>query len=292
VSTEVGSRARSQSVATPHANLFVARQPIFDRHQKVFGYELLFREGLENFFSSNDVEAACRHTLDSSFLLGLDNLCGGTHIFINSTRDVLLQGYVRLLPPALTVIEILETVAPDPDIQRACTQLKEAGYSIALDDFVPGDSREPLTELADIIKLDLIATPRARWKHMAERYAARDICMLAEKVETPEEFQATRQMEFTYFQGYFFQKPVVLSTGEVPPCQLNYLRMLEAAHRPVLDWRKLEELIKQEASLCYRLLRYLNSAAFGFVNEIRSVRHALSMLGSARFAAGFRWSQL
>jgi c-di-GMP-related signal transduction protein len=258
---------------------FLARQPIFDRDEKLFGYELLFREGLENRFDGTDAEKACRTTLDSSLLMGLDQLCARSYTFINCTREVLLSGQATVLPAHSTVIEVLESVAPERDIYNACLRLKEAGYLIALDDFVPDDRREPLADLADIIKLDLIASPRDSWKRMVDRYRKQAIRMLAEKVETRDEFVATRAMGFTYFQGYFFQRPTVLSTNVVPPAQLNYLRMLEVANRPELDWVELEKLIKKEASICYRLLRYLNSAAFAFVREIRSIRHALSMLG-------------
>ena len=258
---------------------FLARQPIFYSDERLFGYELLFREGLENYFHAADAEKACRTTLDSSLLMGLDLLCASSYTFINCTREVILSGHVTVLPPHSTVVEVLESVSSDREIYNACLRLKEAGYLIALDDFVPGDSREPLTDLADIIKLDLIASPRDSWRRMVEDYTKKGIRMLAEKVETREEFVTTRNMGFLYFQGYFFQKPVVLSTTEVPPAQLNYLRMLEMAHRPELDWVELEKVIKQEASICYRLLRYLNSAAFSFVREIRSVRHAMSMLG-------------
>jgi c-di-GMP-related signal transduction protein len=258
---------------------FLARQPIFYSDERLFGYELLFREGLENYFHAADAEKACRTTLDSSLLMGLDLLCASSYTFINCTRDVILSGHVTVLPPHSTVVEVLESVPPDREVYNACLRLKESGYLIALDDFVPDDPREPLTDLADIIKLDLIASPRDSWSRMVECYTKKAIRMLAEKVETREEFVITHEMGFIYFQGYFFQKPIVLSTTEVPPAQLNYLRMLEMAHRPELDWVELEKVIKQEASICYRLLRYLNSAAFSFVREIRSVRHAMSMLG-------------
>jgi c-di-GMP-related signal transduction protein len=258
---------------------FLARQPIFDREEKLFGYELLFRDGLDNHFHGEDVEAACRTTLDNSLLMGLDLLCARSFTFINCTQEILLHGHATLLPPHSTVVEVLESVPPERDVYNACLRLKEAGYRIALDDWVPDDPREPLADLADIIKLDLIASPRGSWQRMADCYSKRAIRMLAEKVETRADFVATRDMGFVYFQGYFFQRPVVLATNIVPTAQVNYLRMLEMATRAELDWVELEKLIKQEASICYRLLRYMNSAAFAFAREIRSVRHALSMLG-------------
>ncbi len=272
----------------PHATRFVARQPIFTRDERVFGYELLFREGLKACFSASDMEAACRSTLDSSLLMGLDVLCGGSYAFINCTREALLEGHATVLPPRSTVVEVLETVRPDAKVEEACRSLKNSGYLIALDDFVPDDPRSSLVPIADFIKLDVILTPRNQWRAMAARYGPR-VRMLAEKVENREDFLATRNMGFVYFQGYFFERPAVLSTTEIPPSQLNYVRMLHAVHQPAIDFGKLEALIKQEASLCYRLLRYLNSAVFGFAREIRSVRHALSMLGEGEIR---RWISL
>lgn len=288
MSSSLHSPAGQRSLWRPRATRFVARQPIFTRDERVFGYELLFREGLEACFSSNDLEAACRSTVDTSLLMGLDTLCGGAYAFVNCTREALLREHVTLLPSNNTVVEVLESVAPDAEIEEACRKLRSAGYLVALDDFVPNDPREPLTALVDLIKLDLPGTPRHEWQKMVSRYAPR-IQMLAEKVETREEFQATRNMGFTYFQGYFFQRPVIVSATEVPPSQLNYARMLQVVNQPTIDFGKLEKLIKQEASLCYRLLRYLNSAVFGFTREIRSVRHALSMLGEQEIR---RWISL
>ena len=261
-----------------HATRFVARQPIFTRAERVFGYELLFRGGPEDCFSATDLEAACRSTLDSSLLMGLDLLCGGAYAFVNCTRESLLQGHATLLPPHSTVVEVLESVPADTEVDAACRNLKNSGYRLALDDFVPGDPREALVSLVDFIKLDLKLTPRDQWQTMAARYGSR-VQMLAEKVESREDFLATRSMGFAYFQGYFFERPAIVSATEVPPNQLNYVRMLQVVHQRLIDFAALESLIKQEASLCYRLLRYLNSAVFGFAREIRSVRHALSMLG-------------
>jgi c-di-GMP-related signal transduction protein len=130
-----------------------------------------------------------------------------------------------------------------------------------------------------MIKLELPATPRKEWKQIVQRYESRSIRMLAEKVETHQEFLATQEAGFTYFQGYFFQKPVTLSTTEVPGSKVHYLRMIQASNQPDLNWEELEGVVKQEPSLCYRLLRYLNSPAFGFRAEIKSVRHALTILG-------------
>jgi len=268
---------------------FVARQPILTADEKVFGYELLFRDGVEDFFSASDPDAASRSTLNTSVLLGLDVLCDGRRAFVNCTRDILLKDYITLLPSGQTVVEILETVPPDDLVVAACRRLKEAGYMIALDDFGVNDPRESLTDIADIIKVDIRATSETDAAAMVKRYGPWRCRLLAEKVETREEFVATKKAGFLYFQGYFFRRPETLTAHEIPANRLNYLRMLKAVSQPELDVREIEKLVKSEASLCYRLLRYLNSAAFGFVSEIHSVRHALSIMGEREVR---RWIRL
>ena len=267
----------------------MARQPILTGDEKVFGYELLFRDGVEDYFRNPDPDAASRSTLSTSMLMGMDVLCDGRRAFINVTRDVLLKDYIFLLPSSHTVVEILESVPPDDLVRAACQRLKEAGYQIALDDFTPDDPRLPLTDLADIIKVDLRTTTPEQAAEMVKRHGPWRCRMLAEKVETQKEFLAAKKAGFVYFQGYFFRRPEMLSTHEIPANQVNYLRMWQAVARPELDIREVEQVIKGEASLCYRLLRYLNSAVFGFGNEIHSIRHALSLLGEREVR---RWIRL
>jgi len=267
---------------------YVARQPIVDREEKVFGYELLFRDGLQNAFHG-DTDEASRATLDRSLLMGLDVLCDGRRAFVNCTRDTLIKGLVTLLPSTTTVVEILESVPADPDVFTACRNLKEAGYLIALDDYVADDPREPLADLADIIKVEMQLTTEQERVAMMKQFGPWRCRMLAEKIETQDDFSRARDQGFVYFQGYFFRRPEMLSTRDMPASRLNYLRMLQEVSRPDLDLPGLEKLVKSEASVCYRLLRYLNSAVFGFRSEIHSVRHALSLLGERDLR---RWVRL
>ena len=267
---------------------YVARQPIVDREQKVFGYELLFRDGIENCFTGDSNEAS-RATLDRSLLMGIDVLCDGRRAFVNCTRDTLIKGFVTLLPSASTVVEILEDVPPDPDVIAACQSLKEAGYLLALDDYVADDPREPLAEMADIIKVEMQLTTEEQRAEMIKRHGPWRARMLAEKIETQGDFVRARDQGFVYFQGYFFRRPEMIQTRDMPAHRLHYLRMLQEVSRPDLDVAGLERLIKAEASVCYRLLRYMNSAVFGLKTEIRSVRHALSLLGEREVR---RWVRL
>jgi c-di-GMP-related signal transduction protein len=268
---------------------FVARQAILTSDEKVFGYELLFRDGVENFFRHEDADAASRSTLSTTSLVGLDILCDGRRGFINCTRDILIKDYITLLPSAQVVVEVLESVPGDELVIAACRRLKEAGYMIALDDFVMGDPREPLTEVADIIKVDLRVTSLRDAAAMVQGYGPWRCRMLAEKVESREEFVAAKKAGFIYFQGYFFRHPEILTAHEIPANRVNYLRMLKAVAQSELDLREIEELVKSEAALCYRLLRYLNSAIFGFGAEIRSIQHAISILGERELR---RWIRL
>jgi c-di-GMP-related signal transduction protein len=277
----------ANSLALP-GQRFVARQPIFDRSQKVFGYELLFRNGVEDYFNA-DPDLACRSTLDSSLLFGVDTICDHRRAFMNCTCEVLFKDLITLLPPDQTVAEILETVEPDDRIIAACKRLKTAGYMIALDDFAPNDPRLPLCEFADIIKVDVRATEVEERAGMMRRFASPKCKMLAEKLETPHEFFQARNMGFVYFQGYFFCRPEIVVGHEVPANRLHYIRLLEMVCRPEIDMRELEKTLKQEASICYRLLRYLNSPLFGFSLEIKSVRHAMAVLGEREMR---RWIRL
>src|ERR1700722_4883982 len=268
---------------------FVARQPIFDREKRVFGYELLFRNGVENAFVGGDLDMASRATLDRSVLMGIDMLCDGKRAFVNCTRDTLIKGLVTLLPANSTVVEILESVPADPDVMAAVQRLKEAGYLIALDDFTTNDAREPLAELADIIKVDLKLTSPEQRTAMVKRYGPWKRRMLAEKVETQEEFNAAKDQEFVYFQGYFFRKPEIVSTHEMPANRINYLRMLQAVSSPDLDMAGGGAFKRGGGRVLHRLLRYLNSSMFGFRNEIHSVKHALAILGEREMR---RWVRL
>jgi len=259
---------------------FVARQPILDRNKAIFAYELLFRAGVENYFHSDVPDSATSSVMVDSFLvLGMESLTGGRKAFINVTKNVIVNQYATLLPRELAVVEVLETIEPDDKVVRACEELKKKGYLIALDDFVYRIKLEPLIQLADFIKVDFQNTSEWVRRHLVQQYSSRGISMLAERVETPEQFQQAVEMGYTYFQGYFFCKPEILIGRDIPAFKQNYLWLLQEINKEEPDMAQLEQILKQETSLCYKLLRYLNSTVFDFVGEVRSLRHALTLLG-------------
>jgi len=258
---------------------YLARQPILNRTRDLFAYELLFRDGIHNSCDGLDLELASASLLDTSFLIGLEKISAGRLMFINCPRDFLLRDYASLFPAKSVVLEILETVNPDLEIIAACERLKQAGYKIALDDFVESPAWAPLVAVADIIKVDFRATNQKEQREIVSRYAGRNILMLAEKVETPEEFAAGMRMGYALFQGYFFCRPELMRHRKMPSSRWAYLELLRAVTAPEFNIQELASKIKHEASLTFRLLRYLNSAAFALRAEIHSVPHALSLLG-------------
>ncbi len=259
---------------------FIARQPIFDVAQKVYAYELLFRSGLDNYFDCDDIDHASTSVIANSFLLfGIDEMTGGRRAFLNCTRKVLVEDLATSLPKQHAVIEILETVEPDDEVIAACKRLKEMGYTLALDDFVYHQKFEPLLDLADIVKVDFLLSGPGERQRMSTLLRRRGIRMLAEKVETQEDFEQAVAMGYEFFQGYFFSKPIILSRRDIPTNKLQYLRVLKEIHSPEIDFPRMAQTVQSEIALSYKLLKLINSAAFGLRHKVSNIVQALSLLG-------------
>ncbi|MBZ5594049.1 MAG: HDOD domain-containing protein [Acidobacteriia bacterium] len=260
--------------------VFVARQPIFDRQQRVYGYELLFRPQLDSTAAGTASSMASLQVITNSLLsIGVETLLAGARAFINFPEQLLTDERALSLPPSIAVIEILETVKVGPAVIAACRSLRAKGYVLALDDFPQQADYAELAGLVDIIKVDFRATSAAEQEAIVNHYLPRGVRLLAEKVETQEEFQRARKLGYHYFQGYFFARPVVVSRREIPGFKLNYLRILREIHQPELEFRGLESLIQRDVSLASKLLRYVNSAIFGWISPVQSIRQALALLG-------------
>jgi c-di-GMP-related signal transduction protein len=262
-------------------DIFVARQPIFNRQQEVYAYELLYRSGINKFYSSLDGDQASSEVITNSFLLiGLETLTRGKKAFINFTKNLLEDEVATLLPHKHIVIEILQDVEPDEKTLQACKKLKEMGYQLALDDFVYDVKFIPLIELADFIKVDFLTTDEEERGALVQRIGTQKVStFLAEKVETREDFVQAMEMGYSFFQGYFFSKPLIVSGRDIPSFKLTYIKILQEVHKPEIDFDQLEKLIKTDVSLSYKLLKFINSLAFGFYSEIRSIKQALVILG-------------
>jgi len=261
---------------------YVARQPILDLRGRLHGYELLFRNGPELGFRG-DGDLATRTMLDNSVIFGLEKLAGGVTAFVNCTRESLTGDLVDVLPPGMTVLEILETIEPTPDLVKVCRRLKAAGYRVALDDFTWMPGIEPLVELADYIKVDFIQTGAKERKKLLEKLSSYAVALVAEKVETHDEFQMARAEGFTLIQGYYFCRPVLLKNRNVPANRLSHIEILRLLHEDSIDLRKVTRLVKRDASLTYRLLRLINSPLCAVRREVCSVQGALIAVGEDVF---------
>lgn len=264
---------------------YVARQPIFDRSRKVIGYELLFRAGFDNVFNDywSPDNASSQTLLDSFLLFGINELTGGKQAFINFTRNILLSNVASIFSSDFLVIELLETIEPDSQVIAASKKLKQNGYSLALDDFTFDLDLKPLMEYMDIIKVDFLETKGEKRRKVFETLGIanheKHIKLLAEKIETPEDFIQALDMGYDYFQGYFFSRPVVISRKDIPSAKINLLKLLGKIYQPEIDLYEVETVIKHDVSLAYKLIRFINSPNFGLTVEVQSIMHVLNLLG-------------
>ena len=260
-------------------DVFIARQPIFDRCSSVAGYELLFRSGPENRFPTMDTDLAASQGLERALMsFGFDSITDSKPAFVNLSRRVLLSELYTLLPPERSVIELLETVEPDADVIAACGRLKDNGYRLALDDFVYRPGFDPLLDLADFVKIDF-RNEASRAPATVDRLKGRPPRLLAEKVETLGERVLAERLGFELFQGYFFCKPEMFAGKAIGPSKANYLRLLREVGQGEVEFDRVESVIRQEVAFSIRLLRYLNSAGFGWRYEVETINHALRLLG-------------
>ena len=265
-------------------DVFVARQPIFDINKKIYAYELLFRSGESNGFPDIDGETATTSLLSSSFFtVGIDKVGAGKLVFINFTEELLLNKTPQLFPPDKMMVEILEDVSPGPDIVAACQSLKDNGYSLALDDFVYSKQFEELLHLSDIIKIDFRLTPVETLGEMVETLKKYNCKLLAEKVETYDEFNQAVELGFDYFQGYFFSKPEVLKNKDLSSSQVGMLRLISKINTEEFDVESLAGLVAQDVSITYKLLKYINSSHFARLQPLSSIRQAITFLGEDGF---------
>ncbi|GAA0564020.1 MAG: EAL domain-containing protein [Alteromonadaceae bacterium] len=262
---------------------YAARQPILDRNKELYAYELLFRDGLENAFPDVDGdEATSRMVEGSQFSFGLDDFLGDKPGFINFTLDTLQKKYPSMLPKEQVVIEILETIQPGKRLLAECQQLKEQGYVLALDDYIHQGVWRHFYPFIDIIKIDFRSTAADTINEI--KLALTDfphIKLLAEKVETNEEFQLALDMGFSYFQGYFFSKPEMMQSKALAPAQMTLAELLYETSKADMDLNKITQVFQRDVHLSYKLLRYSNSAIFKRRTEIETIKQALVVLGQA-----------
>ncbi len=276
---------------------FIARQPIFDDKLKLFAYELLYRSGRENVFRPYK-EASGTLVVDSTMLFGLQTLTGHAKAFVNLDLLSLQRGTARLLPRDQVVLEILENITPSQEVVQLCAELCSDGYTLALDDYVGHPKWDPLLPLVRFLKVDFKSCDSSTRAAIANRHCGKldhsasgaldgnGMRLLAEKIETNDELLEARSLGYIYFQGFFFCRPSTISAREIPANKLNCLRLLHLVASPDFSYDAVEELLKGDPALVYKLLRYLNSWLVASRGEIHSVREAIALLGEKEFR---RW---
>jgi len=260
--------------------VYVARQPIYDNDMNVYGYELLYRKSMNNFYEGTDDNQATAELIENSFLtMNLNELTTGTRAFINFPADLIEKDIPLLLPKDIIAIELLERVKPSNTILEKCKELKKLGYIIVLDDFVFSEAYEPFIEVANIIKIEIRSVTKNKQQQLIDKYG-KDTKFLAEKVETLEEYNTAIKMGYDYFQGYYFNKPVIIKSAEVGKLNANLIRLLNAISQDEINYREITSIIETDLGLTYKLMKIVNSLHYYTKNQIKSIKHALAMFGT------------
>ena len=265
-------------------SVFVARQAILNRNQNVVAYELLFRDSPENCFPGvSDGQATARLIMENQLNLGTRHITSGKKALINIGPESLKLDLCDFLPCKDVVIELLETIEPTDDTYELCRKLFHSNYKLALDDFVYKPQWERFLKLVNLIKFDIRLTPLAEIPLVGNKLKKyKNIKLLAEKIETVEEYKLARKMGFDYFQGYYFARPVMIEQKDM---HYNYglvIAIYSEVMKPDPDVKVITGLFELDAALAYKLLRLLNSGVFPLQSQISSLKQALVYLGQAR----------
>ncbi|WP_338165777.1 EAL and HDOD domain-containing protein [Vibrio sp. 10N] len=260
---------------------YIARQPILDSEQKTVGYELLFRDGPNNTFPDIDPELATNRLLSEHFLATHYSTIGDKLGFVNFPYQSLVNLVPTLFPKENLVIEILESCEPTAELLSAIKKMSQAGYTIALDDFVPRKEWLPFLPYTSIIKIDIRQYSLTKAKALIERLRPHNITFLAEKVETYDEFELAKQVGFDQFQGYFFSRPQLIRRKQIKPSFLTVVQLCKEIANQDINYDELERLISLDVTLSYKLLTFVN-ASYLIRSEIKSFKQALVYLGEER----------
>lgn len=277
------------AVSVPSNDFFLARQPILGRDQHLVAFELLFRAaGEDDDAKLTDGAAATAAVISHASQLGMEQVVGEQLAFVNVDEVVLMSDFVRFLPAHKVILEILETVQPSEKLLARVAELKELGFKFAVDDVIEHSGElDRLLALVDVIKVDIKGVRPEELARLADSLRGTGKKLLAEKVETLDEFRLCMELGFEYFQGYYFARPAILSGKKITPSEIAVLRLLELVNSDA-DAQAIEAAVKRDALISLNLLRLVNSrAAPG--PQIESLSQALSQLGRRQLA---RWLQI
>lgn len=263
------------------SDIFIGRQPIFNVDLNVYAYELLFRSSEDQAtVSIIDGDTATSQVMLNTFVdIGLENLVGRHKAFINLTQYFLQDPDRVAIPPGQVVFEVLEDVEPEENVIETLKELKKRGYTIALDDFVFAEHLQPMIDLADIIKIDVMALSHDETEQHVTRLRSQNKILLAEKIETYEEFEFLKQLDFDFYQGYFFSKPTVIKGKGLKPNQAALLNLIAKINNDQVEVKELSDIISTDISLSHKILKFINSPMSGLRAEVDSIQQAVVLLG-------------
>jgi EAL and modified HD-GYP domain-containing signal transduction protein len=262
------------------SDIFIGRQPIYDRKLGVYAYELLFRSEQSNAADITDGDKATSDVIVNAFLeIGLDNIVNKRKAFINLTRSFFVNHQTISLPKDRVVLELLEDIEADDEVIEGVMRLSEQGYTIALDDFIYHESLKPLVKLANLIKIDIMSLDRNEIRDHVQALRKHPVKLVAEKVETQQDFDYCKDLGFDYFQGYFFAQPKVIRSRRLPNNRIAILKLLRRLQDPDITPDQFEDLVAQDVAFSYRILRYVNSAAYSLSRKIESIQQAVVIIG-------------
>ncbi len=270
---------------TPVADtqVLIGRQAIFDAQLQIIGYELLYRSSQMNAAIFSDGDAVTARVMLNAFLeIGLDQLVGSHLAFINLTARFLRDQLCEDLPKDRVVLEVLEDIPMEDSVLAAMARLSSNGYMLALDDFEYDETLRPMVEQCHMVKLDVMALGPARLAKHVAALRQFNVKLLAEKIETQEEYESCKSLGFDYYQGYFFSKPVIVEGASIPPNQMAILTLVSKLQNPDTGMGEIEDIIRQDVALSYKVLRYVNSAFFALSKNVDSIRQAACLVGLAR----------
>jgi EAL and modified HD-GYP domain-containing signal transduction protein len=270
-------------------NVYIGRQPIFDRKNAIFGYELLFRQNNANYFTAMDDDIATAEVIYNSFLVfGIDNITDGSIAFINFSKNLVASDFIGMLPKNQIVVEILERESATQATLDACIKFRDMGYTLAVDDFVLDEDNLPLLDLIDIVKVEFPSVSINDQASLITKYKHK-VKFLAEKIESREEYASAVKLGYDFFQGYFFSKPSVLNSKDIGLINANLIRIIEELNQSEPNYKKIAAIIEMDLSLSYKLLRLVNSAYISPRYGITSIRQALNFLGTREM---YQWISL
>ncbi|HEY0842494.1 EAL and HDOD domain-containing protein [Methylotenera sp.] len=270
--------------------VFIGRQPIMDVKQHIIGYELLFRHSADadSAVFEDELKACSNVLVNTMGDIDVQWLLGDKLAFINVNEAMLMSEFIELMPPQRTTLEILRTVVASDAVIERCRELHKLGYKIALDNPQLSAKLEPLTQFANFIKIDSLSATTQEARKLFQQYSAPNILMVAEKIETLEQFEAYKEIGFRRFQGFYFARPETFTAKVINPSFDSVLNLLNLVTQDS-DNRDIENGFKRDAALSFKLLRYINSVGFGLSCEIQSIQHALTILGRKQL---YRWLTL